>query len=262
MSPAQVLALASGPVIVLLHVIWSVDRHREPFGNVFKYLLVGGATIWPAIVVETLALRAFGDPTSDPAHTPIPLLLVASVIGIGLVEELVKYLGLSFFARRDRHLDERFDWVVYAVTVSLGFALVENVKYVVDFGPEVAMPRALFAVPAHALCGTLMGCRLARAAGAGVGATKQRVLALVEPALWHGVYDFLAFASSRAEEGQLPGSLFDALFGLLVLLHWTRCVNQVRGLLVEGEPLPPVLYPLRGTKYARRAGARSSKPDA
>lgn len=261
MSPVQILALASGPVIVLLHVIWSVDRRREPFGNVFKYLLIGGATIWPAIVVETLALRAFGDPTSDPASAPIPLLLAASVIAIGLAEELVKYLGLSLFARRDRHLDERFDWVVYAVTVSLGFALVENVKYVVDYGPVVAMPRALFAVPAHALCGTLMGARLARAATAGPGATKQRVLALVEPVLWHGVYDFLAFASARAEEGPLPGSLFDALFGVLVLLLWVRCVNQVRGLLVEGAALPPVLYPLRGTRYARERAPRGT-PDA
>ncbi|MBK7876944.1 MAG: PrsW family intramembrane metalloprotease [Planctomycetes bacterium] len=254
MSPAQVLALASGPVIVLLHVIWSVDRNREPFLNVLKYLAIGGLVLAPGCQMERVALDVLGNPTEDPASASIPLLLAATVLGIGLVEELVKYAGLRLFARRDRHLDEPFDWVVYAVTVALGFALVENVLYVVNYGAEVATPRALFAVPAHALCGTLMGCRMARAATAPAAeAAGQRALALLEPAAWHGVYDFLAFAmSSRAEDAPVSGGTFAALFGFLVLLQWIRCVNQVRGLLVEGRPVPPVLLPLSGTRFVRR----------
>lgn len=262
MSAAQILALASGPVIVLLHVIWSVDRNREPFLNVIKYLALGGLVLAPGCQVERVALGVLGNPTEDPASASIALLLAGSVLGIGLVEELVKYVGLRLVARRDRHLDEPFDWVVYAVTVALGFALVENVLYVVNYGADVATPRALFAVPAHALCGTLMGCRMARAATASpTEAASQRALALLEPALWHGGYDFLAFAmSSRAEDAPVSGSTFAALFGFLVLLQWIRCVNQVRGLVVSGAPVPPVLLPLSGTRFARRPDSVERAP--
>ncbi|MFO1011210.1 MAG: PrsW family glutamic-type intramembrane protease [Planctomycetota bacterium] len=254
MSPAQIAAAAAGPVVVLLHVIWSVDKRREPFLNVLKYLVVGALVLVPGCQVERFALGVLGDPTADAANASIPMLFAASVLGIGLVEELAKYAGLRLVARRDRHLDEPFDWVVYGVTVALGFALVENVLYVVNFGSEVATTRALFAVPAHALNGTLMGCRMARAATLEPRrAAEQRTLALLEPVLWHGAYDFLAFAmSARSEDAAVPVPVFEAAFGLLVLVQWVRSVNQVRGLLVEDAPMPPVLYPLARTRFVRR----------
>lgn len=248
----HLLSLASGPVIVLLHVIWSVDKRREPLANLARYLAVGALAVIPGCGLETIALRALDDPTSAPSEAALPLLFVACVLAIGLVEEWIKLAGVRVLARSDRHLDESFDWVVYAVTTSLGFALAENVYYLAHFGGAIATTRALFAVPAHALCGTMMGYRLARAASAdGEERARHRRLALWEPALWHGAYDFLAFAQSRGEDAPIPGSWFAAAFGVLVIVQWIRCTGMVRAVLLANEPLPPIVYPLRAVGLVR-----------
>ena len=47
---------------------------------------------------------------------------------MGVVEEACKALCLFGAAKGDRALDEPFDWVVYSVSVALGFAALENVR--------------------------------------------------------------------------------------------------------------------------------------
>ena len=46
---------------------------------------------------------------------------------------------------------------VYAVFVSLGFALWENISYVLHFGFQTAIVRSLTAIPGHACFGVFMG---------------------------------------------------------------------------------------------------------
>ena len=57
----------------------------------------------------------------------------------------------------------RFDGIVYAVTVSLGFAAYENILYVLNYGLSVALPRALLAVPGHMSFAVCMGIYYGRA---------------------------------------------------------------------------------------------------
>jgi hypothetical protein len=76
------------------------------------------------------------------------LLLPAWVLfGIAWVEEGSKRMLLLARGRRDRHIDEPFDWIVYAVAVALGFATVENLVYVLERGAGVGLLRAFTAVP-------------------------------------------------------------------------------------------------------------------
>src|SRR5262245_52296992 len=103
MSFPHLLMLASGPVIVLLHVVWSVDRQREPLWNLSRYLAIGALTVLPGCGLESIALRALDDPTSAPAQAALPLLFVACVFAIGLVEEWVKLAGVTFIGKGDRH---------------------------------------------------------------------------------------------------------------------------------------------------------------
>ena len=86
--------------------------------------------------------RQLGDPS---VHWLLRPLLV--FVGVGLLEELCKFAWLALAARADRALDEPFDWVVYSVSVSLGFAALENVR-VLWQGAGAGWTRALFAVPA------------------------------------------------------------------------------------------------------------------
>ena len=75
----------------------------------------------------------------------------------GFTEELMKYLAFYFFFWQERNFNEKFDGIIYAVYISLGFAAVENILYVFSGGMGVGFVRAFTAVPAHALFGISMG---------------------------------------------------------------------------------------------------------
>lgn len=205
------IVLAVGPGLVLLHAVYVANRYdKEPLRNLGRYLLAGGAAAVGAGFAHG-ALAAAGATTAleDP-HASMAARVVATFLGVALVEETAKAAALLVCVRRDRELTEPFDWVVYSVSIALGFAILENLGYVLPGGVAVGIMRAFTAVPAHALDGTMMGHHLALAATHRRVATRRIILALVEPTLWHGAYDALLFqvvALGRQGNGDLAEAL-------------------------------------------------------
>lgn len=121
---------------------------------------------------------------------------------VAFAEEGAKYYLLKKRTWMTPAFNFTFDGVVYAAFVSLGFALWENISYVTSYGLDVAVIRAVTAIPGHACFGVFMGafygaakkyegmCDLATS-------KKYRRLALIVPALMHGLYDFTASMESR-----------------------------------------------------------------
>ena len=93
--------------------------------------------------VGQTVLRSLVDANS-PAYTILMAFLIVAV-----VEEGTKFLFLKRRTWRDPNFNFRFDGVVYAVFVSLGFAAFENIEYIFHYGLSVAVPRALLAIPGH-----------------------------------------------------------------------------------------------------------------
>jgi RsiW-degrading membrane proteinase PrsW (M82 family) len=247
MNVPLLLTLAVGPALILLHAIYVADRvEKEPIRNLLEYLGAGAVAAIVAGAVERLLYIAVG---FDPQRSHWLWLVPIVYLAIGATEELAKRGALYMRARHDPDVNEPFDWLVYAVSVSLGFATLENIEYVLAGGAGVAAFRALTAVPCHALLGTLMGDRLARAARTtGAAAIRQQVLAVVEPILWHGTYDLFAFGLERAaREGAVDLSL--ALYGALamtVLLLWVVAQHRVQSQQWRAATrtrVPPILYP-------------------
>src|SRR5690606_32179849 len=58
---------------------------------------------------------------------------------------------------RQKEFDEPYDGIIYGAFISLGFAAIENILYVVEVGVSVALLRMFTAVPAHASFGIIMG---------------------------------------------------------------------------------------------------------
>jgi RsiW-degrading membrane proteinase PrsW (M82 family) len=237
------LALALGPVFILVHLAWTRDRFREPLGNVAMYLLFGALSVVPVLlvggVVETLLPSVAEHPLDH---------LVSAFVGVALVEEGGKLLLLRLRARRDAHLDEPFDWVVYAVSVSLGFAAVENILYVLTHGAETGWLRAFTAVPCHALFGTVMGARLALRAG-----THGRVgwswSSLLLPVFWHGAYDAPLFLMDAGHGGAAMG----LAWLVVVVWLWQHSIELLLRLRARQEfPPPPLLQPLRASALVWR----------
>ena len=98
---------------------------------------------------------------------------------------------------RSAEFDCQYDGVVYAVFVSLGFAIWENISYVLSYGFGTAIVRAVTAIPGHACFGVFMGVFYALAKKYSLRQQKEQctlfsVLAVVIPGLLHGTYDYIA----------------------------------------------------------------------
>ena len=122
-------------------------------------------------------------------------LLLENFIAVALVEELCKRWPVRRFAWNHPAFDYRFDAVVYCVFSTLGFAALENILYVAQFGLSVAVPRALLSVPGHFFFAVYMGIYLGEAKRAereGEGFLRDRFLreSILVPVLLHGFWDF------------------------------------------------------------------------
>lgn len=178
------LILALAPVLIILIYVYVRDKYdKEPWGLLFNTVLAGAFITLPIIFLEEL-LSYLGS-----SFTGLYAAAYRAFVVAAFSEELFKYLVIYLFVRKSPHFNERFDGIVYAVFVSLGFAAVENVLYVNDGGIKVGLLRALTAVPAHALFGVAMGFYF----GKYLFIQKQKYLyyALLIPILLHGIYDFI-----------------------------------------------------------------------
>lgn len=149
------------PAVVLLRYIYRHDTiEREPPGLLCVLLLMGVAAALCAGVLESIAqtiLTLLVDPGS-----PVYTILLAFLV-VAAVEEGTKYWLLKRRTWNHPAFNYRFDGIVYAVFVSLGFAAYENIQYVLHYGLSVALPRAFLAVPGHMSFAVCMGIYYGRA---------------------------------------------------------------------------------------------------
>lgn len=108
-----------------------------------------------------------------------------------LCEEAFKLLAVYILIWKNPNFNERFDGIVYAVFVSLGFALVENILYVFSNGMSTGIARAFTAVPAHAMFGIMMGYYLGLSRFSAKKRVRYFILAFLIPFFLHGLYDFI-----------------------------------------------------------------------
>ena len=201
------------PAVLLLRYIYRQDTvEKEPAGLLVSLLLLGVAAALISGVLEQLAqriLRLLASPGS-----PVYTILLAFLV-VALVEEGTKFCLLK---RRTWHhpaFNYRFDGIVYAVFVSLGFAAFENIQYVLHYGLSVALPRALLAVPCHMSFAVCMGlfygrARLRESRGDGAGRRRSLTAGYLSAVLLHGIYD------SCAMIGSAPSTVLFVVFVLLM----------------------------------------------
>jgi RsiW-degrading membrane proteinase PrsW (M82 family) len=181
-----VLLASLAPVFIILFYVYFRDKYeKEPLRMLGKALLGGVLIIPPVIFVEQWlsALSPFSGRVGAAAWHAFAV--AAST------EEVFKYLALYLIIWKSPSFNEKFDGIVYAVFVSLGFAAVENIMYVMEGGLQTAAVRALTAVPAHAIFGVTMGYSLGIAHMYKELRKKYLRRALVIPILLHGIYDFI-----------------------------------------------------------------------
>ena len=149
------IAAAIIPAIVLLRFVYKEDRlDKESPGLLLSLVIFGILSTFAAIVTEQIGEAILGIllPQSSTAYNVLLYFVV-----VALSEEGFKYLLLKKRTWYSGEFNCQFDGVVYAVFVALGFALWENISYVLMYGLGTAAVRAVTAVPGHACFGVFMG---------------------------------------------------------------------------------------------------------
>lgn len=180
------------PAVFLMGYVYKQDKiEREPPSLMIK-LLVGGILAALASIVLELLLQSLVNALVDEKN-PVYLYLMAFLV-VAAVEEGTKFCFLYKSTWRNPNFNYRFDAVVYAVFVSLGFAAFENVGYVFRHGLSIALPRAILSVPGHMGFAVFMGIFYGRAkrfhdSGDDFSCRVNRVMCYFVPVLLHGIYD-------------------------------------------------------------------------
>ncbi len=184
----NLLLISVAPVAIILVYIYYRDKYeKEPLSLLIKGLLAGMIIVLPVIFAEKLVSSSLPYIFSE----NVGMAFGNAFLVAALCEEGFKLLAIYVLIWRNPNFNERFDGIVYAVFVSLGFALIENIMYVFSNGFDVGISRAFTAVPAHAMFAIMMGYYLGLAKFIRTERIKYFALALLIPILVHGFYDFI-----------------------------------------------------------------------
>lgn len=218
MTIAMLISGISG--IVLLIMIYRMDKiEPEPLPLLIKLFLCGAIIVpfWVIIVEEIVGLIV--NVTSG--DFPIINAVMNAFIVAATVEELGKYFALKFGSWNHPAFNFRFDGIIYATTVAIGFEIVENILYVAQDGLGTALIRTAF--PGHVVFAIYMGYYYGQAKshevnGDKIGAAKLRRKAVIVPLIIHGIYDTLCFfAELNDSDLYVLGSLLVLLITMAVL---------------------------------------------
>jgi RsiW-degrading membrane proteinase PrsW (M82 family) len=187
------------PAIILMVKVYRSDRLESESPFLLRQLVVGGvlATLL-AMMTERIGECVLG--MFVPRGTTLYNVLLYFVV-VGVSEEGFKYWMMKRRTWYNPEFNCQYDGVVYAVFTSLGFALWENISYVLSYGLSTALVRAVTAVPGHACFGVFMGifygiAKKEERNGYEQRSTVFRVLSVLVPAVIHGTYDYIASTNS------------------------------------------------------------------
>ena len=242
------------PAIILCVYIFRMDRaEKEPLPLLGLLLLGGALSVIPILIFEELlsgvldsAFAPFAtiedgvwyfSPSSYAAYN-----FLLTFVAVALVEEGFKWIALYIITSKSKHFNSLFDGIIYAVFVSLGFAIVENIKYVFSYGMSTAFLRAFTSIPGHMFFGVVMGYFYSmrhiekkareledklRRRGYINGASRfspgrDLVLSLLIPIILHGFYDFCCYMKPGDN-----GLIFFGLFLIFLALLYVICFRLV-----------------------------------
>jgi RsiW-degrading membrane proteinase PrsW (M82 family) len=190
------LFLAALPVILIMVFIYKKDKNKEPISLLIKLFLAGFVSCFLVLILSNFLGSFIPFMNSDLTYKSFLDTLLYAFLGVALIEETCKWLMTYLVGYNHREFDELYDGLVYATFVSLGFAFIENILYVIMTSSiSTAFLRAVSAVPSHACDAVFMGYYISIAKQFGlVGKKKQEKkylrLSILVPTVLHGIYDF------------------------------------------------------------------------
>lgn len=217
------------PVVYIAYLIYRLDTEKEPLSLLWKCFSRGMLIAIPAIAIEMMidlfldkmgisgSVRSAGD----------------AFAGAALTEEGLKFFVTYKILTKTKYFDQFYDGIVYAVFVSLGFALVENIGYVLEHGLQTALIRGLVSVPGHAFFGVFMGYYLSKSfLGNPINKVRNLYMAIGIPIVLHGLFDFfLMDAALQGASHPWAIPIYMISFFALNIWFWRHGRRRVKELI-------------------------------
>ncbi|WP_268794072.1 glutamic-type intramembrane protease PrsW [Salimicrobium flavidum] len=203
-----ILITAIAPIVALMTYIYLNKKvELEPLHLIVRIFIVGSLLVFPIMFVQ-YGLEQEGVLEGN-QWKPF--------ISAGFFEEFFKWFFFLFIVYKHENFDHHYDGIIYGVSLSLGFATVENIIYLFSNGIEIAFLRAIFPVSSHALFGLIMGFYMGKAKFRTKRKRWNIFLALVLPVLLHGIYGYMV---------NLPSWLYNLLPFMILL--WVFSIQLIR----------------------------------
>lgn len=159
------------PALFLCGYVFYKDRvEKEPIGLLAVLFAVGAVAYVPAYFAQELivglidkafavqmsaspeGLITFTSKTAEFTHMSL-----CAFLGFSLVRVVIKWGALFLVTRKNKNFNYLFDGIVYSVFISLGFAVSENVHFIIQNDIEMLAAKLLTSVPCHLFIAILMG---------------------------------------------------------------------------------------------------------
>lgn len=198
---------ATAPVITVIIYIYIKDKFEKEPKLLLLYNFLFGAIA--SILISSILYFLYDILLPHPDRLNVFHQFLKAFFMVGLVEEFSKYIIVRYYAQPKKAFNEPFDGIIYAVMVSMGFAFVENLLYIFDGGIQVALIRAITAIPAHAVFAIIMGYFMGIAKFSN-HKIKWNLIGLGLAIIFHGAYDFFLFINF------IPGISLGAFISLII----------------------------------------------
>lgn len=200
------LSVAIAPALALLSYFYlRKDIAKEPSRLLLHTFIYGAIITFPILFIQHVIQE----------EQVFTSLFLHHAVVTSALEEFFKWLILIVSIYKHVEFDDPYDGILYGASVSLGFATVENILYLLNFGMNEAFIRALLPVSSHALFGVVMGYYIGRAKFSTSNQVKYEVFyAFIAPFILHIIYNSILIIKGVDLLLIAPFMLFLWLFGL------------------------------------------------
>lgn len=199
------LSVAIAPALALLSYFYlRKEIAKEPSKLLLHSFIYGAILTFPILFIQHVIQE----------EALFSSLFLHQALVTSALEEFFKWLILVIAIYKHVEFDDPYDGILYGASVALGFATVENILFLLNFGMDEAFIRALLPVSSHALFGVVMGYYLGRAKFSARKAKNEITYAFLAAFVLHTIYNSILIIKGLDLLLIVPFMLFLWLFGL------------------------------------------------
>ena len=227
------------PIALILLFVYLKDREKEPLVLLLTFFCLGILASFLVIQLSKVITPIIPFMSKKMLEMTFLEKIVYNFIIVAFIEEICKWIMVYCVGYHHKEFDEIYDIMIYAIFVSLGFALFENIVYVLLLSSslQVAILRAISAIPGHACDAIFMGYYLSMAKMYYRKDKKEErkniILSIVTPTLLHGIYDFCLILISTNLSGNqktIISSICILMFSIFVSTLYMYSYRRIRDL--------------------------------